>query len=193
MTIKVNSFKEYAEATNQFAVFPDEVALDYVWLGLANEAAELLGKYKKVLRGDKTFEEQLPDLKAEEGDSVWYFAQYVLKYNISIDLLEVYDEQLSYSASKSTIMELFEDLMYIISCLPKIGKDKQNDTLTVVDLKEEFANIQYRTSFCKAIYFILKELARRFYSNLNEIMNDNLNKLSDRKERGVIKGSGDLR
>lgn len=41
--------------------------------------------------------------------------------------------------------------------------------------------------------WMLAGLARELESNLEAVGQTNLNKLSDRKKRGVIKGSGDLR
>ncbi len=48
--------------------------MSYMLLGLCNEAGEVAGKYKKVLRGDVTLDEVREDLGKELGDVLWYLA-----------------------------------------------------------------------------------------------------------------------
>ena len=43
------------------------------------------------------------------------------------------------------------------------------------------------------VLFYTTALANYFYSNLNEVMQTNMDKLNDRAKRGMIKGSGDNR
>ena len=42
----------YMKFTQDTAQYPKEVEMEYLMLGLANEVGEVLGKYKKYLRGD---------------------------------------------------------------------------------------------------------------------------------------------
>ena len=66
----------YTEFTRDTALYPKDVEMEYLMLGLANEVGEVLGKYKKHLRGDmmvlQDFREGLID---ELGDVMWYFAR----------------------------------------------------------------------------------------------------------------------
>ena len=66
----------YMEFTRRTAQYPKEVEMEYLMLGLANEVGEVLGKYKKYLRGDvmvqQDFETKLVD---ELGDVMWYFVR----------------------------------------------------------------------------------------------------------------------
>jgi len=66
----------YKQFTRETAQYPKEVEMEYLMLGLANEVGEVLGKYKKYLRGDKMvrqdFEKALVD---ELGDVMWYFVR----------------------------------------------------------------------------------------------------------------------
>ena len=71
------AFEEsYKQFTRETAQYPKEVEMEYLMLGLANEVGEVLGKYKKYLRGDKMirqdFEKALVD---EMGDVMWYFVR----------------------------------------------------------------------------------------------------------------------
>jgi len=46
-------FDEYQDWTDSTAIYPEDKALEYVALGLVNEAGEFAGKVKKILRGDR--------------------------------------------------------------------------------------------------------------------------------------------
>ena len=66
---------EYQEATKQFAIYPEHLALEYLTLGLVSEAGEVAGKVKKFIR-DKTDVAHLAvELSAELGDVCWYLSQ----------------------------------------------------------------------------------------------------------------------
>ena len=45
-------FETYKEWTRTTAVYPKEKEEEYLMIGLANEVGEVLGKYKKQVRGD---------------------------------------------------------------------------------------------------------------------------------------------
>ena len=68
----------YQEWTKTTAVYPEEKEEEYLMVGLANEVGELLGKYKKEIRGDG---EKLEDKKDELGDVCWYIARLMDHYN----------------------------------------------------------------------------------------------------------------
>ncbi len=72
------SFDYYQERTRETIVYPKEHAVAYTMLGLANEAGEALGKYKKVLRGDRQLTgETRQDILDECGDVLYYLARVV--------------------------------------------------------------------------------------------------------------------
>ena len=66
----------YTKFTRDTAQYPKEVEMEYLMIGLANEVGEVLGKYKKHIRGDtmvmSDFRNSLID---EMGDVMWYFAR----------------------------------------------------------------------------------------------------------------------
>jgi len=64
----------YQVMCGQFAEYPKGIEVLYPMIGLANESGEALGKIKKVLRGDKTLEQQTPAIADELGDVLWYLA-----------------------------------------------------------------------------------------------------------------------
>ena len=66
----------YTEFTRDTAQYPKEVEMEYLMIGLANEVGEVLGKYKKHIRGDTMGMSDFRDaLIAELGDVMWYFAR----------------------------------------------------------------------------------------------------------------------
>jgi len=71
----MTAFNEYQGATGETAVYPRHDALPYLALGLANEAGEVAGKYKKYIRGDYDFEGMRTSVVAECGDVLWYLAR----------------------------------------------------------------------------------------------------------------------
>ena len=66
----------YMKFTQDTAQYPKEVEMEYLMLGLANEVGEVLGKYKKYLRGDKMIRQDFEKaLVSELGDVMWYFVR----------------------------------------------------------------------------------------------------------------------
>jgi NTP pyrophosphatase (non-canonical NTP hydrolase) len=62
--------------TQDTAQYPKEVEMEYLMLGLANEVGEVLGKYKKYLRGDKVVQQDFEKALVDEmGDVMWYFVR----------------------------------------------------------------------------------------------------------------------
>ncbi len=64
---------EYQEFTRTTAVFAPGQAIPYLALGLGNEAGEVQGKIKKLLRGDYELTDAVKEqIRAECGDVFWY-------------------------------------------------------------------------------------------------------------------------
>ena len=69
-------FDDYQKATRATAIYPKETALPYLALGLASEAGEVAGKYKKVIRDTKEITPEWTEMiKSEIGDVLWYCAR----------------------------------------------------------------------------------------------------------------------
>ena len=64
----------YKKFTQDTAQYPKEREMDYLMIGLANEVGELLGKYKKMIRGDETTQ-SFEGWVGELGDIMWYFVR----------------------------------------------------------------------------------------------------------------------
>lgn len=92
--MKAGKYKDYQKQSRQ-TWGPVDVAhpITYPTLGLLNEAGELAGKVKKILR-DKNKEISPADrdaLKAELGDVLWYFAQICNELDLTIEEVAEYN------------------------------------------------------------------------------------------------------
>lgn len=67
------TFDKY-QAEAYYNALPSCKNLNYMLLGLGNEAGEVQGKFKKVLRGDATEDSQREAMLAELGDVLWYLS-----------------------------------------------------------------------------------------------------------------------
>jgi NTP pyrophosphatase (non-canonical NTP hydrolase) len=78
----------------------------YPALGLGNEAGEVQGKLKKLLRdhGAELDSTALDSLKAELGDVLWYVAELATQLGLSLDAIAKGNiEKLSSRAARNTI------------------------------------------------------------------------------------------
>lgn len=84
------NFNEYQKKTAETAIYPGQGTqdgLEYCLFGLANEAGELLGHYKKCIRdNNKVLSEEIKrSLIKECGDCLWYLSQMAAELNDSLD------------------------------------------------------------------------------------------------------------
>lgn len=85
-------FREYQEAARKTAIYPNVGDnLPYLALGIADEAGEVAGKVKKLIR-DQNFASitELSDVQKEEivkevGDVLWYAAQIATEMNANFE------------------------------------------------------------------------------------------------------------
>ena len=83
----IMDFETYKKWTRTTAVYPKEKEEEYLMIGLANEVGEVLGKYKKQVRGDGS---KYKEIRAELGDVMWYMARIFDMYDMS--MIEVLHE-----------------------------------------------------------------------------------------------------
>ena len=146
---------------------------DYLFLGLLSEVGELAGVYKKKIR-DNTDETTFNQKRLGEcGDILYYVA--VIAQDLGIDLGQVFAKK---KKSYEPIVDEYVELLSLMtdnshevtsSCSRTIIKHSLNELLNCIVL-----------ALPKGV-------------SLAQLAKLNLEKLYDRKERGVIKGSGDNR
>lgn len=81
------TFNEYQEKAVETAVYGAGENILYPTLGLVNEAGEVAGKVKKVLRdNDGLYDpKSVEGIKAEIGDVLWYMAALCRDLGITLD------------------------------------------------------------------------------------------------------------
>lgn len=81
------NFQEYQEQAVKTAIYGEGSVIIYPSLGLANEAGEVLGKVKKVLRdnGGVFTPELNKEIGKEIGDVLWYMAALSRDLGLSLD------------------------------------------------------------------------------------------------------------
>lgn len=81
------NFKEYQDLAVKTAIYGEGQNIIYPALGLGNEAGEVLGKVKKVLRDNKgEFTPELNSKIADEiGDVLWYMAALARDLDVSLE------------------------------------------------------------------------------------------------------------
>lgn len=81
------NFNEYQDAATKTAIYGAGNLIVYPALGLSNEAGEVLGKIKKVLRDkDGVFTEETNKAIGDEiGDTLWYMAALARDLGLSME------------------------------------------------------------------------------------------------------------
>ena len=174
-TTTIQEYKEFIKTT---AIYPKDNAIEYLILGLLGETGELCNTYKKVIRDNLPESEYLPKLKKELGDVLWYF------YQLGNES-EIFDIEIAFNKDASYIPPKTSKLKTLSNTLIRLN--------TIIN-----RNIDYSFTVNNIPYLQLtKCLTTLIYYHLNssieEILQINIDKLSDRKERGVLGGSGDER
>lgn len=90
----------YQREAVKTAIFPEEVKVVYPALGLGNEAGEVQGKLKKIMRDcgvhdfrelgsiqDPAVKERLEQIADELGDVLWYLAVLADNLNVSLGVI----------------------------------------------------------------------------------------------------------
>lgn len=158
------NLEEYSEKAHQFAIYDDP---KYIEFGLINEISEVLEVYAKAYRGDYRLggEEFVNKLNKECGDVCWLANE--LKPLSEISLSNHY-------------MNSETDIIYdLVDVIPNIINDGMY-TRTVEDVVTE-------------IIECVRDLLRMRGIQIEDVLEQNIAKLSSREESGTIKGSGDSR
>jgi NTP pyrophosphatase (non-canonical NTP hydrolase) len=78
-------FSIYQAVAKTTAIYPKEIGLAYVALGLTGEAGELANKIKKIFRDNLEIDNELREkLSNEIGDCLWYISALCTELNLSL-------------------------------------------------------------------------------------------------------------
>ncbi len=177
------NFEEYRLVTNETAVYPKDKEELYLALGLMSELGEIAGKLKKIIRdknGDFEEKDRL-ELEKECGDVFWYLAQIsnMLFPHSPVKKL-VCNGEFENDIYQS-LNDVFSAAAYLHTCMLASYYD------THIELIEEREIQSYKT-LALFEWFCIK-----LGISPSSARQKNINKLFDRKKRGMIQGSGDDR
>lgn len=159
---------EYRKQMWKFAVYPDSGNNPlYAELGLFSEIGELAGEAKRVIRDDncEITSERRNKMIAEMGDIMWYLSAISHERNSEeflFNLENVKDTDEKFPSVK--------EFLRCINNLPNILYSDKDET-------DKF-------------YSGLNRLINYLDTNLEEILQNNIDKLQSRLDRNKIKGAG---
>ena len=162
-----NDYQDQAITT---AVYPDEHQISYPALGLVNEIGELLA----------CDPEDDDAIKKEMGDVCWYVA--VTAYDLGLRLQDCVDKP-ALKLGMNDLEGLYRNSHWIAGHVKKILRGDDGREEKVLEIQGFLGDILAR----------LKGLARKMEFTIEEVFEANLDKLFDRRDRGLIKGDGDNR
>jgi NTP pyrophosphatase (non-canonical NTP hydrolase) len=182
------NWNEYQQQALTTAIYPLKRELEYTVLGLCSEAGELGMAYMEGKQQHWGFNQSLVTAALKEaGDVYWYVAAVAdaLKYNLhdvwdrSVDGIE------THASRGFTVVQLNGVVAEIAGIVKKAIRDNEGFLSAEGQLK--IANHLHHT------LVLLNNLVYLFGSTPEAVTAKNLNKLADRKARGVLQGSGDNR
>ena len=203
----VTTFSEYQNESKKTAMYSREngIGIMYIALGLAGEHGEIIEKIKQFIESKgEVFDNFKLELTKEIGDLMWYISQLCTETRLElskvasqifkheIDMLEEYDNQIKNIQPQYTNMKL-EDICIdttiavckLVEKIKKIIRNK-NGNLDVEDI--DVINKNLGTVFSN-----IRELIVLFSLSIKDILNLNIEKITSRLNRGVIKSEGDNR
>ena len=170
------TLQEYQQKTHETAVYPAEHAKEYLLLGLAGEVGEICNKYKKTIRDNKPIDKD--DMVSELGDVMWYFSE----------LCNYYEYKLKYNEDMYTA---YTDTAYTDTIL-EVSLGIYENIYNIYYIRSRNLE-QYGKLLLNRILNDVKVMCKYMDTDLEEVLTKNIAKLHDRKNRGVIQGSGDNR
>lgn len=187
--MRIDSYQERAFSTALYER-KGEGNLEYVGLGLGGETGEVQELFKRLFRGEGL---DSGKLKFELGDVLWYIAGTVTESGKRLSQIlgaETFSE--FQIGLKSSWLQTVSTPRLSLLLGSYVGKVQDGIYLTThperpVDQKEYMFVHLRNTLECLTILAIRSELT------LNQIAAGNLDKLKDRKARGVLRGSGSER
>jgi NTP pyrophosphatase (non-canonical NTP hydrolase) len=174
---------EYQAFTKSTAVYPQHtlaIGLSYVTLGLIDELGEL---FSAVDSGKDS------DIIAEAGDVCWYTAR--ICDHLDMQMSSIFNSNITYDGAASLHDAVTKAMVYAAIAAGRVKKIIRDGHLW---------NDEQRAKVERMIFDALRGMVScvgvvvRFAdSNFIDVMKKNMDKLSSRKERGVLQGDGDNR
>lgn len=179
----MKNWNEYQQQALTTAIYPLEREVDYTVLGLCSEVAEIAEWLDPSWSRNVAWGESI---KSEIGDCFWYAAAVADALKIPLNDVATTAARYHYQNTlEETYLTLVTDSGYLAGLVKKAIRDDGGH------LSQERRAKMVGT--LGRICWVLDGMCHRLSTTRYAVMNDNLNKLSDRKQRGVLQGSGDSR
>lgn len=173
------NFNEYQQQALSTAIYPLSRELDYTILGLTSETGELIEAHMSGLQ---------ENVLSELGDCFWYVAAVADAMKLPLEYIANFSEEKVYPKSQYLPIRIFEiaaESSKLAGVLKKAIRDNDGYMSDASTEKVKFS--LYR------LLWLMDSLCRWYGVSRASVMGKNLDKLSDRKRRGVLQGSGDNR
>jgi NTP pyrophosphatase (non-canonical NTP hydrolase) len=188
---------DYQTKARSTAIYPRQGKnLLYPMLGLIGEIGEIANKVKKIIRDDH--DQITPECRqaigGEIGDVLWYVANLCSELSIDMRVLNVdAPEEESCVGTAILLYQSTINMHYIM--MSRVGLEIKN---FMDGCGDEFPpvswNLKQRLIYDFNLFLLsLHTIVRVLELDLREIATQNMEKLFDRKDRGVLGGSGDER
>jgi len=173
----------YQLASRATAVYPNiNSNMVYPTLGLMGEFGELAEKLKKGIRDDegRITESKRIDIIKEAGDVFWYIAAIASEAKIELE-----EQDFAHLEFKVDRCDIFHMLFHMHISVNEIVK------LSLEKMEAGFKSLMKHN-----LHGLIEELRRfllRLDIRMSDVLEGNITKLLDRKNRNVLGGSGDNR
>lgn len=176
--------QDYQAIIHETAVYPRNFGPAYTVLGLNGELGELLEAIEMDVITDNVeyFESIFQGIKKESGDVYWYITATSKEFKIPLENIFCGDDD------KDPYKYSIEDnITKAVIMSTKISE------LTKKFLRDGHINIPQITEYLNKIYLYVKNIHQRYGISLEEVLEENVNKLRKRRETGTLHGSGSYR
>lgn len=183
-------FEYYTEKTAELAVYPEDYERDYVIHGLVDEIGELARTVKTVpdinspISPSRMGNVHVQQICKEMGDAMWYLSRLCdhFDFDISTDL----NKNLQIDTADSDEGERQVELAFMAAA--EINGHQKKSVRDDADKVDEI-----RVNVREIVKALRKAAHHLGVHDLDVVMERNLDKLFDRKERNVLHGDGDNR
>jgi NTP pyrophosphatase (non-canonical NTP hydrolase) len=184
----ISTYNEYQQQALTTAIYPVDREVDYTIVGLGSEIGELAEVYAEAKKGfyGKLNGTDTKEALSECGDIQWYVAATADALGLQLDwVLQQVNTELHHVSKGLTLVDMVVAHGKIQGILKKSIRDNEGFLTKDHDerIAEELCHIWNHTA--QFIYLLGGTEAG--------VMAANLNKLADRKARGVLQGSGNNR
>lgn len=187
---------KYHEFTKTTAIYPgadiirSADALEYLSLAFIGESGEIADKYKKVIRDNNGVisEEVRQGLSKELGDVMYYISQMCNTFEYK--LYNLVDINSIDSIQQDPAIPLGSFIRVLNTRIGNMSEQIQSYLVGLTGPRKiaEEINVDIAN-----IALLLFHIAKKLNLKIEDIINENMEKLQSRKDRGVISGSGDSR